>query len=92
MDTDQKILFILGQVQADLANVKDDVKEMTVKVDSCVESTTRQEQALGLIIPEVNDYTKMKNRGIGIFATVGVFGTILGTYFIESIKEFFKRL
>lgn len=96
MDTNEQILYLLGQIKAkqetqeqkqlEMDQKQDQINE---KLDICLSRTAKVESVVERISPEVDDYTKMKHRGWGIVATIGVIGTVLGGFLVESIKKMF---
>lgn len=90
MQDSNKILLLLGEIKAKQETQERNQIDMDIKLDLCVQRTAKVESMVELITPEVADYTKMKHRGIGIFATVGVLGTVFFTFLLDAFKTFIK--
>lgn len=87
----KELFLVLGAIKADLDNLKKVSEENAEKLDECVLATHTLKSIVDSISPEVMDYRKMKQRGWGIVATLGFFGTVFGAFLISHITDFFRR-
>lgn len=85
----------LGEMQADILHIRKSTDAIDTKVDRAHEnvialksSAKQAHKRLDDIYPHVEDYKKMKQRGYGIIAVMGVIFGSAGGILIKALKLF----
>jgi predicted ABC-class ATPase len=89
---------MLGRLAAQMETVieqQNDLREQTVDLRIQVQRVHSDQEAIRKkleheVIPDVEDYAKLKQRGIGILTVVGALGAVLGTVGEKILSALFK--
>ncbi len=89
---------MLGRLAAQMETVieqQNDLRDQTVDLRIQVQRVQSDQEAIrkkleNEVIPDVEDYAKLKQRGIGILTVVGALGAVLGTVGEKILAALFK--